>query len=556
MGDKHDSIQLVVMAWFPVLITCVMIPFSVYLSNQAQFNNDWTILIPFLFVAVFAFLGLFAAQALFRQSFGRIAVYSFFIGVYLAISDVIVPVQMAAFDGTQMPDLIPEPLWLTIVEAGLFVGAIVLAVKTPARKAATFATRLTVLLFLIEIAVIAVHVSPMRGETGDSIAPGAAETPVQTRLSRENRPNIYHVVLDGFSPCVFEESIERLGFGDWFKGFTFFPRNRANYPVTLDSFASYMSGTFNTKGSLTEWRSATNQSGLLRILKQHGYTVHQYILDQRFAHESSSSIITHGRILAEERPEAHLVMLLKIWMLRLGPNILQEEIWRSSSRVAKVLAEAWLKVGQTRDNVVDHIEFSLDDRVAIEVMKRVIQDEHSRPPSGQYTYIHLHLPHPSHHVDRNCSRVPWHTDYREAACCAVRQFVDLLSTLKKLKRLDRSLVILHSDHGWSTIGCDDEPDQDLDKAASLQQPAPADVPSKEQKKSMGTPSNRLRALLAIKPPNARQTQMRVSPDRTQLVNIPSTILSMVGISDDSMQGKPVLTRTPSSQDASRHRVLE
>ena len=151
-----------------------------------------------------------------------------------------------------------------------------------------------------------------------------------------------------------------------------------------------------------------------------------------------------------------MVMLMRIWMLRLGPNFIQQELWDFGSKVAQPLAEVWLRVGGERHTTLEDIEFSLDDRVALEVMKRVIQDEPGRPAFGRYVYAHLHIPHPSHHVDQNCAEAPWHTHYRIAACCAVRQFVELLSTLKKLDRLDQSLVILHSDHGWPSIGCEDE----------------------------------------------------------------------------------------------------
>jgi len=90
------------------------------------------------------------------------------------------------------------------------------------------------------------------------------------------KPNIYHVLFDGFNSLVFLRALKELGAIKNYNGFTFFEKNRANYDDTFASNPSLRSGSFYSEGPFKFWADTQLNPGIFGQINQYGYQLNQY----------------------------------------------------------------------------------------------------------------------------------------------------------------------------------------------------------------------------------------------------------------------------------------
>jgi hypothetical protein len=137
-------------------------------------------------------------------------------------------------------------------------------------------------------------------------------------------------------------------------------------------------------------------------------------------------------------------------------------------------------------------------------LERFLEAEPLLPARGRYTFVHLLLPHPPQMLRSDCSHSDdfAETDWKQQTDCTLLLVSRLLETLRRLGRLDGSVVVIHGDHGAGTA---------LRGGRLLPDPA-AEV----------------RTLLLAKPVGARGPLRRAS-ETAAVVDIAPTLLALAGV---------------------------
>jgi hypothetical protein len=333
-----------------------------------------------------------------------------------------------------------------------------------------------------------------------------------------DRGNIYHVTFDGYSNLVLLESLSDINLADKIDNFTFYKNTRSNYTVTEASLPSYMTGSlYEENDSLKEWMGRHKSSGIVNNVYDAGYEVSMYIPDKRWFHEKASHVKVHDDVLMWYKSLPPFCYFADLWLLRVVPNFLQQEVYREGEGIFTRLF-----VREDRLAGKNAIVFA-----SVELMRQLINDEANRPDHAQYVYAHIYVPHHPCIMNRHCVFSP-DCSYNEQALCATRLMAELVSELKELGRYHESTIIFQSDHGSGRIKVpDSEMSPEVKKEIETLNPRGVRV---------GVIESRTLALLLIKPPLQSGKPLVVSDRPIQLVDIPVTIYDLLDIPVRTKEG--------------------
>jgi hypothetical protein len=339
--------------------------------------------------------------------------------------------------------------------------------------------------------------------------------------------NIYHITFDGYSGDSLLDSLETMKLTGEFDGFTFFENNRANYGYTMASLPSYMTGSFYTENSgLKEWTGRQNSSGIVNHLYNAGYKVSMYTPYSGWIHPKASHVKVHEDVLMQYRSLSSYCHFADLWLLRVVPNYLQQEVYREGKGVFTRLFVQDALAGKNW-NVFG----------SVELVRQLTNDEAERPDHGQYVYAHLWIPHSPYIMNRDCVFSPDDSHYHEQALCATRLMAEFISKLKELGRYHESTIIIQADHGSPGYPCvknvsDCTMSLDIEKeieAVNLRRLSAQKI------------DNRTRALLLIKPPLQSRKPLVMSDRSTQLVDIPATLYDLLDLPVPVQEGESVFS---------------
>jgi hypothetical protein len=517
---QSGGISDVFPAYLPAAVLFVLMPFALYLPNQEMFDNDLTLVLPFLVLAVVYFVFLVALLFFVSQPLRtRIVIILFYIGIYLSLSDMIAPVQLGELmGGRETPQ---EPLFLTVIEAGLAVAVILCATKLPWNWVKRFGSIFVLLLLISEVVVVFNGLLPEAHLSFTSSTKNLSNPP--EKLAEGG--NIYHITFDGYSGASLSDSLKTMKLTGEFNGFTFFKNNRANYGYTMASLPSYMTGSlYEENDSLKEWKERHNSSGIVNKVYDAGYKVSMYAPYGVWIHEEASYVKMHEDVLMQYESLSSYSHFADLWLLRVVPNYLQQEVYREGKGVFTRLFVKDVLAGKNW-NVFG----------SVELMRQLINDEADRPDHGQYVYAHLWIPHSPYIMNRDCIFSPDDSRYDEQALCATGLMAELISKLKELGRYHEATIIIQADHGAPGYPC-------LKDASDC-------IPSLEIEKEMEAVNlrklsaevidNRTRALLLVKPPLQSGKPLVISDRPTQLADIPATLYDLLDLPVRVREGESV-----------------
>jgi hypothetical protein len=517
-SPKRNQISDVLPAYLPAVVLFVLMPFALFLPNQDVFNNNLTLVLPYLVLAVVYFVFLIALFLVGQPLRTRIVIVLFYVGVYLSLSDVMAPVQLGELmGGRETPS---EPFFLTAVEVALAVVIIFGAIRLPWKHVKSFGSIFVLVLLVSEVIIVYSGLSPDTKlpfvESGENTLSNDSEKLIE-------RGNIYHITLDSYSSVTLLESLEKMKLAGNFDGFTFFEKTRSNYMFTELSLPSYMTGSlYEENESLKEWMNRHKSSGIVNKLHDAGYEVSMYIPSSGWAHPKASHIKVNEDVLMRYKSLPSFCHFADLWLLRVVPNFLQQEVYREGEGIFTRL-------------------FVQDDRLAgnnayvfgsVELMRQLINDEADRPDHGQYVYAHLYIPHDPYIMNRDCVFSP-DCGYNEQALCATRLMAELVSELKQLGRYHESTIIFQSDHGPAGI-IDPDSEMSLDIKERIEALNPRGF-------RVGQVESRTLALLLIKPPSQSGKPLIVSDRPTQLVDIPATLYDLIDLPVHTKDGESVFS---------------
>jgi hypothetical protein len=518
VGPERNQISDVLPAYLPAVVLFVLMPFALFLPNQGVFNNNLTLVLPYLILAVVYFgflivLLFFVGQPL-RT---RVVIVLFYVGLYLSLSDVMAPVQLGELvGGRETPT---EPLFLTAVEVVLAAIVIYGAMKLPWKHVKSFGSIFVLLLLVSEVIVVLSGLSP---DTELPFIKSGKDTLANPPEKLADEGNIYHITLDAYSSLLFLESIEKMKLIEEFDGFTFFKNNRANYEHTVASVPSYMTGSFYEENrSLKEWQEQHRSSGIISNVYDAGYEVSMYTQGSSLIHEKASKVKLPEDMLRQRRSLSSFHHFSDLWLLRVVPSFLQQEVyWEGKGIFTRLFVKEEVLAGNNA------LVFG-----SVELMRQLIDDEADRPDHGQYIYAHLYIPHFPYVMNRDCV-FSADSDYNEQAFCATRLMAELVFALKELGRYDESTIVFQSDHAvtWNP-GLEDasERTMSLEIEKEIEAIHVAMYPAEWV-------DNITRALLLIKPPLQSTKSLVISDRPTQLADIPATIYDLLDLPVRAKEG--------------------
>ncbi|MFH1113550.1 MAG: sulfatase-like hydrolase/transferase [Pseudomonadota bacterium] len=532
--EPHSASYLLI-AWFPALVVFILIPFTVYFPNRNEFGGN--LILPSL--SALAGVGCFAAVLpilLFRPSIrGRMATMLFFLGVYLALADLLAPVQIG--DLTSGPHHVHpvEPVFLTIVEVVLFAASVWAAVRLPAEWVARIGAPFVIALVAIQAWYFYAGIPPdvVLKWKGHTIYQRSSRSPVPGTLAKSG--NVYQICFDAYSGPVFRDTLKEAGNADAFHGFTFFENARSNYVFTRASLPSYFTGTFFKGGSAVAWDAARTSGGMPEALHGQGYAVSMYTPDVGYFHKRAS----HARQLLDvikDREKSELMFdfydFADLCLLRIVPNWMQQELYEDGRGLIGRMFSPEHQESRGRGNL--NRKCRKDIVQCLPLVRALMEEERDRPAHGQYVYAHFWFTHnPIGNRNSDCTlNEAGDSTYFDHAVCATRIMERFIEELKRLGRFENSTIIFQSDHGHTDAGPKD-PNEDA---------LPEDVASRIREVTGMNPRllvNKTHALLLVKRGGDYGTQLRVSKSPAALVDIPATVYRQLGIDLRTEEGRPI-----------------
>jgi hypothetical protein len=517
--SRSSGISDVLPAYLPAAVLFILMPFALYLPNQSILDNNLTLVIPYLVLAVVYLAFLVALLFLVGQPLRTIIVILlFYVGLYLCLSDIISPVQLGELmSGRETPT---EPVFLTAVEVGLAVVAVLGMIKLSWKHVKYFGSVFVLILLLSEVIIII-----------NGVLPNIESLSMQSRKNTLSNPpekvagrgNVYHITFDSYSSVIFLESLDEINLDKEFYAFTVFENTRSNYMFTEESLPSYMTGSFYEEDdSLKEWMERHKSSGVVNNLYDAGYEVSMYTPSGGWGHPKASHVMTHEDVLRRYKSLSSFYHFADLWLLRVVPNFLQQEVyWEGKGAFTRLFVKDEIQAGKNAE------VFG-----SVELMRQLISDEADRPDHGQYVYAHLWIPHAPYTMNRDCVFSP-DCGYDEQALCATRLMAELVSKLKELGRYHKSTIIFQSDHGTADIKVpDSEMSLDIEQKIETLNP---------QGNRVGQVESRTLVLLLIKPPLHSGEPLIISDRPTQLADIPATIYDLLDLPVHAKEGKSVFS---------------
>ncbi|MDQ7783708.1 MAG: hypothetical protein RDU20_12565, partial [Desulfomonilaceae bacterium] len=287
IGARQNASYLLI-AWFPIFVAFVLIPFAVFIPNQTDFSDNFFGPSVGIITAVIAFLLLLPVLLLQPRVRARVSVLLFFFGIYLVLADVFAPLQIGAL--TSGPSQITpwSPPFFTIVELVLLGVCLWTGIRIPTRWATTIGVPFVIVLVASQALYFAANIGSNIVVKGGGYTfyekktrPFITENPAPTG-------NVYQLCFDQYSSLVFLDAVKKLDAFDAFEGFTFFKNTRSNYVFTCGSLPSYFTGTYFPGGSIMSWEDQRTNSGMIKTLHDHGYFASMYVPNSGYFHSYGS----------------------------------------------------------------------------------------------------------------------------------------------------------------------------------------------------------------------------------------------------------------------------
>ncbi len=247
--------------------------------------------------------------------------------------------------------------------------------------------------------------------------------------------NIYHFIFDAYEGPWLEWSMRELKITDEeFENFIHYKGTKTNYPDTASSFTSFMSGThYNPQISFRKWGENADADSLVTDLNRLDYTTTIYAPMPRNGFKNAQHIIIGKSIPA--------ALVCDYWLLRIVPVILRTHVLKKGSG----------PFSRSKQLNKSHAIGDLRAFNSYNQLAQFLKDEPTRPMTGQYVMVYFQLPHGPYQMNRH-GKFVGRSSYDEQLHLATNMTKQLIEQLKKMGRYDRSLIIIHSDHGISRDG--------------------------------------------------------------------------------------------------------
>jgi len=442
------------------------------------------------------------------------------LGLSALIGDQFFPAGILRLDGAARLIETPAPILVTNTFLFLILPTLLIRYRKALRK--TLGDLAVVLLFLScgfssWNGVVCIANSAEQHAEINSQENSGAVAPV-------DKPNVYLIWLDALQTDFARHYLEGGDGRAMYTGFHLFLNNSANYPYTLQSYASFMSGTLFKGVDYQSW--SQNSERLRSVFSDAGYRVSSYAKAD-FLSPLDDWSKTAEKIFSEysATPHPYMADFISYWLVKLTPAVFANSIMAGANTAGGFLSN-WVNP-ETKYSKVTTIADGIEPLSGVFTLRDLIAGEADREAQGELVIAQAVIPHGPYVMDENCEYVGKRDEdiqeaYSQQTRCALGLVGDFLETLAELDRLERSIVVIFGDHGAGWAGLMDRP---------IKRNEPALNPS-------FTPWNRdmmvsrAAAALMIKPAlSDRKKGVVYSEMDSQLVDLLPTVLGLVPLDD-------------------------
>lgn len=474
---------------------------ELYLRNQLDLGRTLSVLFPFWAAAAAAVLLALLLQRADRHPPARLALLAYYgVGVGFVAWGFLRALPAASHLGRWVLDTGPGSSLFAL----LWLAAAVAARRVAPRAVEPFLAVLAALLLARETVVLASRLDR---------SPAPPPRDVAALFGPEGdpaRPNVYHFLLDAFQDELLEGGLPPGG-REALAGFT---RFHAVAPVRSTALVLPTILTGRSLAGTVEERlqeAFSGETSLFRRLGTAGYRTVAF--GPRFLYGRTPAALDLVVLHEDNAREADLAGLQRATFLRLW---VQATLPRSVTQPLSRGRFLGFDTDFLRMASMERLSTYAQPVVSRLSMESVLELEPRLPARGRYTLVHLLLPHNPYVLRSDCSHesAPGKVSLREQTECTLLLLVRFLETLRRLDRLDGSVVVVHGDHGSGEVMRDGRlvPDE----AAWL------------------------RTMVLAKPAFARGA-MRDGAATARLVDVAPTVLALLGIeAGAAVEGRPVL----------------
>lgn len=270
-----------------------------------------------------------------------------------------------------------------------------------------------------------------------------AHSSTQQSIDGSDRPNIYHIILDEFQTEHLVSALNDESKRD-FAGFTLFENASALYDVTKWSIPSIFLGQvyrFDESPMAYQEGAFNSEKSVLKTLKDQGYQSIAYTrklvpfefryVDRSIAHSQNIDVAAVSNNRA----------FFALWLYSTLPEFVtlrlaQNNILLDSHTVNNLRAKTFLSETSAHESMGS--------------FRSYLKQEPKLAAKGRYTMLHLLLPHSPYIFDEQCV-LQKRTQIVAQSACATRLMQEFVHLLKRERRFDDSLIIVHGDHGSRPI---------------------------------------------------------------------------------------------------------
>lgn len=439
------------------------------------------------------------------------------LALFFLVRDIVFPLPLGELNGSaNYPALTPVYRITELATlAGIGMLLLVLRLRWTAPRAA-----LATCVFAISSLATVVQQPALFGwhvaHPGNGLAPASV---LSSRAPGGRRPDVYQILFDEYQTVEHRYLRRERGLAP-FDDFICFENNVSNYNHTWLSLPSLFNGAaYPPERDIREWARSMGREGLVRSLKTNGYRINIFGYGKEWW---KSPLSDHERgcydIIREwqqGRPDDALLCLMG---LRTLPSTLGATLHPSRRTV--------------REDIPPATDLPFYTTIMFREMVRRI---HRTPVGGNYTFVHLIMPHGPQIMDAAGDYVGHGKGSRLSHIQLVDTLVaELIAELRRLGRYDDSLIVVHADTGSYYF-------PNLDEQRLVNNESLTKVSSKEDwerdnlldgaRWKLPMVEARTNAALLVKPPRHQGYEVVSVP--SQLQDLPATILGAVGLEEEA-----------------------
>ena len=444
------------------------------------------------------------------------------IGLSALIGDQFFPAAILRLDGAE--NSIETPVLVLVANAFFFLVLPIFLFHYREKLRKTLGD-LAVILLLLSCSLSIWNVAVCINSTPESsVAINLQES--KRKTAEVGQPNVYLIWLDALQTDYLQHYIETDDQHNKFSGFHLFLNNSANYPYTLQSYTSFMSGTLFKGVDYQSWSQSSER--LRRVFSDAGYRISSYAKAE-FLSPLDDWSKSAEKIFSEHSatPHPYMADFISYWLVKLTPAIFANSTLTGANTAGGLLS-SWANPGMKYSKATT-VADGIEPLSGVFTLRDLIADEADREAQGELVIAQAVIPHGPYVIDENCEYAGKRDQdsqetYYQQAHCALGLVGDFLETLAAMDRLERSIVVIFGDHGSGWVGL---------KNQRINRNEPALNQSFTQW-NRGQMISRAAAALMIKPalPD-KNTGVVYSQLNSQLVDLLPTVLGLVPLDDAS-----------------------